>query len=170
MDDTESEGGCIGAWQDLLLILCQLPPWGTTYTCGWCSNVFLEGWAIINQTGGERHYLLPGTAAAHTWHWTSQTETGYPESWNPAWQFTKHRGKMTQRLGSLWGLPRVSASALLPSGCLIYCELVMIIYSRFIFSLSVLSKQKRIGQNSTSVFNRPYFNAEFGQKPVDLLL
>lgn len=126
----------------------------------------LGGLSDHKPNGGREDCLLPGTAAAHAWHWTSQTETGYPERW----QFTKHREKTTQRLESLRGLPRVSASALLPSGCLLYCELVMIIYSRFIFSLSLLSKQKRIGQNSTSVFDRPYFNAEFSQKPVDLLL
>ena len=129
----------------------------------------LGGLSYHKPNGRREDCLLPGTAAVHAWHWTSQTETGYPESWNPAWQFTKHREKMTQRLKSLQGLPRVSASALLPSGCLLYCELAMIIYSRFIFSLSLLSKQKRIGQNSTSVFDRPYFNAEFSQEPGDIL-
>lgn len=44
----------------------------------------------------------------------------------------------------------------------------MIIYSRFILSLSLLSKYERSGQNSTSVSDRPYFNAEFSQKPVSV--
>lgn len=131
----------------------------------------LGGPSYHKPNGGERHYLLPGTAAAHTWHWTRQTETGYPESWNPAWQFTKHREKMTQRLGSPWGLPRVSASALLPSGCLILTNrlLVMIIYSRFIFSFFLLSKQKNWAKIHISLW-QTLFQCEFSQKPVDLLL
>lgn len=54
----------------------------------WVSLRFTLGGMSYNKWNGsivgERALPLPGTAAAHSWHWTKQREIGYPESWKPA--------------------------------------------------------------------------------------
>lgn len=99
---------------------------------------------------------------------TGLTRQKWDDSWSPAWQFTQQRTNSPAAeisVGTAQGVSFCSTSSRR-----LYCELVMIIYSRFILSLSLLSKYERSGQNSTSVSHRPYFNAEFSQKPVNLLL
>lgn len=103
---------------------------------------------------GKGNYLsqVPGTAAALTQHWTKQREIGYTESWKPARQFAQHR--ITDTETHVFEVTAQGFSFCSNSLRLLYCELVMIT-QRFIFSLSLLSKYERVGQNSISVFVRP---------------
>lgn len=170
MDDRgKNKGGCTGAWQDSLQTLCRLTPREATYNCGGFSHLFLEGWAKINWMTvlwgrGALHW--PGTATAPTWYWANKTKIGYPESQHGSSHNTENKW---HRDSDLCGdCPGFQLLLCFPQAAI--CELVMIIYSRFIFSLSVLSKYKRIGQHSTSDIDRPSFNAEFRQKPEGLWL
>jgi competence transcription factor ComK len=133
--------------------------WITTHKTicnyGWLWNMYLERSCnkLSNSTVGRRAWLLPVIAASISGPVLAK-QTHCPKSWNLASQFPKHREWMTET-DLCWDCPVIQL--LLHFLRLLHCKLVMIIYSRLILSLSLLSKQDRIGQNATSVFDRPHF-------------